>query len=174
MMKQLLLILVFANSAIAQEATAPSIRHAVWDLEINNHELVVAFDRKGMPGVETDRKNMISVYSNNEGAKTELLVIQAASNEDFRLKDKWFYRLTDQNGIELALMILDSESDGENPTAKPIYIVTDGKLVKVKRYSFDEKYLGNPEKDIHSLISEFPDVVLGANIKDAIKRIGIE
>lgn len=171
-------ILGIAVSAFGWEVSEvpmrTNLRHGEWELTINEAKISVAFDRVGSPGGEEGRLNQVTILSNKGGKKKKLAHIEARVTEDISIPENWAYLLTNSSGKEYALIILRYSSDGEDPTLKPIFIVTDGQATEVKKYEFDEKYSGSGKTDILTLLSKISKEPVDQKLRDAVNGITLE
>lgn len=152
-----------------------NLRHGEWELIINGANILVVFDRVGQPATEKDRLNQITILANNKERKEKpLFHLEARVTEDISIPEKWTYHISDTSGKEYALIILRYCSDGEDPTLKPIFIVTDGKATEVKKYEFDERYCGSGKSDILELFSKISKEPVDQKMREAVDNIILE
>ncbi len=113
------------GSANALESRLPKINRVNVALELNGKVLDLVYIRDGVPGSSTHRKNGFSVFY----GKQCLWELKADETQDILIRLNSFMSVFSYPDRSLLILTLFASWDGEDPSLKTLYVVTDGDRV---------------------------------------------
>lgn len=157
------LILVSAwcalTAMVGGQSTAPDISSAQFTVEINGRQLGLNYLRDGVPGSVRGRKNEIQITKE----KQSFWKVEAGPTQDICIRLDCLFRLVESSDKQLLLIVLFSTWDGEDPSIRPVFVVTDGSKVAATESAFDAELKASNLEELERLISSF----LGRPVTDA-------
>jgi hypothetical protein len=166
------LVLLSAMSwASAENLVRTNLRYGEWEVPINDGMLKVTFECRGTPGEEAGRANQFALFHTKNGQQKRIGSVEALLTEQISMREQWVFPLKSTSGKDYLLFILDLDSDGEDPTTKPLVLITDGQTLQMKKFELNEKYQGAIHRIISQLFSQFSKAGMDDETKATLRRI---
>lgn len=162
-------IFVLAWLALAGVAGAqlspPDISRAQFTIELNKDRLELVYVREGVPG--SGEKNGVSLVK----GKQKLWALDARPTQDIYLRPNGLYSLAGSSDRQLLLVVLFSSWDGEDPTVRPIFVITDGSKVAATESRFGVEAKTSRLEQMVELVSSFLGRPITGEQRSALENI---
>lgn len=113
-------------SGWADQEIWPVPMRAEWVVDLNGSEVILRFHRAGVPGSSEKRVDQFTIHAVDGGKQHNLLCISSNATQDITFSKNWIFKIDHGVPRDLLVIVLKSSWDGEDPSIKPIFVVTDG------------------------------------------------
>jgi hypothetical protein len=152
---------------VAGQSTAPDISSAQFTVEINGRQLGLNYLRDGVPGSGSGRKNEIQITKE----KQSFWKVEAGPTQDIYIRLDCLFHLVESSDKQLLLIVLFSTWDGEDPSIRPVFVVTDGSKVAATESTFDAKSKASNLEEMERLMGLFLGRPVTDSQREALKNV---